>query len=304
MNDILLNKVTIVTVTFNSSIVIRNFIESCPNSIGRIIVVDNSSSDNTSEIVNNIDRKNIHFVKNNENVGFGAACNVGFDLAETDFVLVSNPDTKLSCDAIIRLIETAEASPGAGIVAPALYNEGRPLRSWDVDQLRRGSLQRKRTSEPWPEGPICADFVSGACMLFRRNMGFRFDEDFFLYFEDDDICASVRNSGSYIILDPVSKVFHAGGASSVASAHLEFFKTRHMANSRLRYIQKHAGMNSAKRKFMSYFLLFSSKMIGHFFSLQFRKLNRDVAALRGSLDWFMEAPTRRSPDRGSAAPLR
>jgi GT2 family glycosyltransferase len=302
MNELILKKVTIVTVTFNSSMIIRNFIESCPESVAQIIVIDNCSSDNTVEISNNIERKNISVIKNHKNMGFGAACNVGLDLAETDFVLISNPDTKLSCDAIIRLIETAEASPGAGIVAPALYNEGRPVRSWDVDQLRRGSLQRKRTSEPWPEGPICADFVSGACMLFRRNMGFRFDGDFFLYFEDDDICASVRNAGRYIVLDPSAKVFHAGGASSVASVQLEFFKARHMAHSRLRYIQKHASMDFARKKFMFYFLLSSSKMIGHFLSLQFRKLNRDVAALRGSLDWFKETLTRRSRDRGSAAP--
>ena len=169
--------------------------------------------------------------------------------AETEFVLLANPDTRLEATTIERLIAAADAFPDAAILAPILCDEdGARVRSWDVEQFHRRKLSRRRDAEPWPEGPLCAEFLSGACMLLRASEGLRFDEAFFLFYEDDAICAAARARGRALVLVPDAVMHHAGGGSSAPSQALSAFKARHMAWSRLHYTASMRGADAARRE--------------------------------------------------------
>jgi len=171
-------RVSLISVAYNSAGALRGLLASVPPGLG-VIIVDNASSDDSVAVA---EAAGARVIRNAANLGFGAGCNIGMNAAETEFVLLANPDTRLDGAALAQLVAAADAFPDAAILAPMLCDEsGVRVRSWDVEQLHRRKLARKRGAEPWPEGPLCAEFLSGACMLLRASEGLRFNEDFFLF---------------------------------------------------------------------------------------------------------------------------
>ena len=278
-----LARVCVVTVAYNSASALRGMLGSVPVGLA-VIVVDNASRDDSAAVA---EAAGARVIRNAANLGFGAGCNIGMAAAETEFVLLANPDTRLDAGAIARLVAAADAFPDAAILAPTLCDEsGERVRSWDVEQLHRRKLSRKRGAEPWPEGPLCAEFLSGACMLLRASDGLRFDEDFFLFYEDDAICAAARAKGRSLVLVPDAVMHHAGGGSSAPSQALSAFKARHMAWSRLHYMALMRGSAAARREAWGRVWHHASKAFGHGLTLRFEKLRADVAGLGGTLAWL------------------
>ncbi|MFN9091396.1 MAG: glycosyltransferase, partial [Alphaproteobacteria bacterium] len=247
-------------------------------------VVDNASADDSAAVAEGAGAR---VIRNGANLGFGAGCNIGMAAAASEFVLLANPDTRLDGAAIARLVAAADAFPDAAILAPMLCDEtGARVRSWDVEQHHRRLLTRKRDAEPWPEGPLCAEFLSGACLLLRVSEGLRFDEAFFLFYEDDAICAAARAKGRALVLVPDAVMYHAGGGSSAPSKALSAFKARHMAWSRLHYVALMRGDDAARREAWARVGHHSAKALGHGFTLRFDKLRADVAGLGGTIAWL------------------
>jgi GT2 family glycosyltransferase len=258
-------------------------LEGVPPGLG-VIVVDNASRDDSAAVA---EAAGARVIRNTANLGFGAGCNIGIDAAEAEFVLLANPDTRLDAVAIAQLVAAADAFPDAAILAPMLCDEsGERVRSWDVEQLHRRKLSRKRGAEPWPEGPLCAEFLSGACMLLRASDGLRFDEAFFLFYEDDAICAAARAKGRALVLVPGAVVHHAGGDSSAPSQALSSFKARHLAWSRLHYMVLMRGSAAARREASARVWHHAGKAFGHALTLRLDKLRSDLAGLRGTLAWM------------------
>jgi GT2 family glycosyltransferase len=278
-----LARLCVVTVAYNSAAALRGMLGSVPPGLG-VIVVDNASRDDSAAVA---EAAGARVIRNAANLGFGAGCNIGLAAAETEFVLLANPDTRLDAGAIARLVAAADAFPDAAILAPMLCDEdGARVRSWDVEQLHRRKLSRKRGAEPWPEGPLCAEFLSGACMLLRASDGLRFDEAFFLFYEDDAICAAARAKGRSLVLVPDAVMHHAGGGSSAPSQALSAFKARHLAWSRLHYMALMRGREAARREAWARVWHHASKALGHGLTLRFEKLRADLAGLRGTLAWL------------------
>lgn len=278
-----LGRVCVVTVAYNSASALRGLLGSVPEGLA-VIVVDNASGDDSAAVA---EAAGARVIRNAANLGFGAGCNVGMAAAETEFVLLANPDTRLEAAAIARLVAAADAFPDAAILAPTLCDEdGARVRSWDVEQLHRRKLSRKRGAEPWPDGPLCAEFLSGACMLLRASDGLRFNEDFFLFYEDDAICAAARAKGRSLVLVPEAVVNHAGGGSSSPSRALSAFKARHMAWSRLHYMALMRGSGAAQREAWARVWHHGTKALGRALTLRFDKLRADLAALGGTLAWL------------------
>lgn len=256
---------------------------SVPPGLG-VIVVDNASADDSPAVA---EAAGARVIRNGANLGFGAGCNIGMNAAEAEFVLLANPDTRLDGAAIARLVAAADAFPDAAILAPMLCDEtGARVRTWDVEQLHRRKLARKRDAEPWPEGPLCAEFLSGACLLLRASEGLRFDEAFFLFYEDDAICAAARAKGRGLVLVPDAVMHHAGGGSSAPSKALSAFKARHMAWSRLHYMALMRGGLAARREAWARVWHHGGKAVGHGMTLRLDKLRADVAGLGGTLAWL------------------
>jgi GT2 family glycosyltransferase len=231
---------------------------------------------------------------NATNPGFGAAANQGLDAARTDLALLANPDARLSAEAVAALLAAAEAFPGHRLLAPLLLDEaGRAVRSWNAGQARRRHLPRAREGEPWPEGPACVEFASGACLLFRPGDGLRFDPGFFLFYEDDDLCH--RAGGALLV--PAARVAHAGGRSSAPRPGVAWRKARAMAFSRLRFAALHGGGPGAARREAARRLLHHlGKAAGHALTLRGAKLRADLAGLAGTLAWLRGAARDHRPD--------
>ncbi len=286
-----LARVTVVTVTYASAAEIGAFLASVPGGMP-VVVVNNASPDATAAAVRAA-RPAASLIDLPENLGFGAGCNRGLDKVATEFALLANPDARLTAEAVATLVATAEAFPDAKLVAPLILDEaGRPGRSWNAIQRRRGSLPRRREAEPWPEGPFCAEYASGACLLLRPASGLRFDEAFFLFHEDDDLCARA----GHVLVQPAAGVAHAGGRSSGGGGRIARLKAWHMAWSRLRFTALHGGgPAAARREGQARLRHHAGKALGHLLTLQPRKCGTDLAALSGTLAWLRGQPARARP---------
>ena len=274
-------RLSVVIVTYRSAGVIAEALRALPEA-AEIIIVDNASPDDTVAAARAA-RPGAIILEQAENRGFGAGCNAGIEAASRELILLLNPDGRIATSALGALIVAADAFRDAAILAPSLLDDdGRPVRSWDAGQVRRRVLPRDRRAEPWPVGPFCVDFVSGACMLLRRADGLRFDEGFFLYYEDDDLCASARAMGRSIIVVPAARAGHAGGRSSAPSRRVAWRKAYHMAWSRQRFLEKHGGRPDATGRLRHH----AGKALGHALMLRGGRVWTDIAGICGTLAWL------------------
>lgn len=238
--------VTVVIVTFNSGAVIGPCLESIPANV-KVSVVDNASADDSVQRIQ-AQRPDAHIIQSPENLGFGRAMNLAIEQADTEFVLLLNPDARLAVGAIETLVEKAASYPDAAILAPVLYHpDGEQQTSYRTDVFKRAATVGEYIE---PAADICTDMVTGAVMLWRmsdmREIGF-FDENFFFTYEDDDICMRVRLAGKSLVVVPEATVVHDPGTSTPPSAALTLRKTRYVMTSRLCFERKYRGVAAARR---------------------------------------------------------
>jgi len=274
--------VTAILVAYNSERIIAPAIAAllAESAISKIIVVDNCSQDGIRATLKR-DFPKVTLIENLHNTGFGPANNIALAKVETDYALLCNPDAVMNAGAVEKLLDTASLYPEAAILAPALYNERGQLHHSFKRNLfdRENTLTRKIEAE----GEICADFVSGAVMLFNmplmRKVGF-FDPNIFLYYEDDDICLRVRAAGHSIIYVPSAHAMHLMGASAGAhNSESEFFKQKHMAWSRLYIEEKYRGREAAQELVVRLQKKFAIKLT--LYRLQWNRLR--IARYKGRL---------------------
>ena len=224
-------RVTIVVVTHNSADVLGDCLASIElHGAGALtIVVDNASSDRTCEIARAAPR--VTLVESSENEGFSKANNHGLKAIHTEFALVLNPDARLTSSSLAELMAAADRNEASAVIGPkTIYGDGRPqvsfgpdltlLSEWGQGRLVKGV----KASKPWATLRLRAltseeqavDWVSGSCMLLRmakaKEVGF-FDERYFLYEEDADLCLRLRKKGAIVVFAPKALVVHELGTS-------------------------------------------------------------------------------------------
>jgi N-acetylglucosaminyl-diphospho-decaprenol L-rhamnosyltransferase len=218
--------VDVVIVTFQSA----DWIERCVNSVlsqvgvGRIVVVDNGSSDTTASVVHAFGDR-VTFVPLGTNRGFGAAANRGIAATATDVVLLLNPDLLLD-DGAIGNLRTALENPALGLAGPEVRNMDGTMypsaRSFPnlIGSAGHGFLGLFWASNPWSQKylrPGRVDWISGTAMMIRRTAFERiggFDESYFMYVEDVDLCWRLRECGFAVALVDDASVRHAIGGST------------------------------------------------------------------------------------------
>ena len=229
-------RVSIVIVTHNSADVLGDCLASielhAPEA--RAIVVDNASADSSVELARSFPFVTV--IRSDENEGFSKANNRALRDIETDFALILNPDARLTSSTIPQLLEAAERLPEAAALGPrTVHEDGRPQVSFGPDlDLIAEYRQRKlvkgvkagdpRALQEWSTATADereADWVSGSCMLMRvpaaRDAGF-FDERYFLYEEDADLCLRLRQAGRKVMFIPQAVVVHELGTSMAKSS--------------------------------------------------------------------------------------
>ena len=244
-----MHPISVVTVTYNSSTILPAMLESLPDDVFAV-VVDNGSTDvlTTADVV---EAHGAQFVRNDENVGFGRACNQGARLVETELVLFLNPDTVVGDRALDLLARAANLYPKASAFNPAIEGtNGRPLfrRSSTIDP------RSWRLPKGWPNEDREVSVLSGAALLVRRHLFESvsgFDPEIFLYHEDDDLCLRLRESFGPLMFVRAARVIHQAGRSSgrdPATANLKGF---HMGHSRVYASLKHGKPLAFERAILS-----------------------------------------------------
>jgi N-acetylglucosaminyl-diphospho-decaprenol L-rhamnosyltransferase len=210
------------------------------------IVVDNASSDGTPALAEGLGAR---IIRNIKNEGFGRANNIGIAAADSPLVLVINPDVVLEAGAGAALVDASDRYPDAALLAPRIVEpDGRLF--FQSRSLLAAYLTNP-TGEPCaPDGDCCAPFLSGACLLIRRDLFLTvggFDETIFLFYEDDDLCRRLAGAGHALVHVHAAVARHARGASSRPRPGRIFTSRWHQAWSRAYVSRKYALANPAWR---------------------------------------------------------
>ena len=240
-------EVSVIIVSYNTRELLRECIESilCEQGDGlavEVIVVDNASADGSAAMV--AERfPQVRLIANPDNRGFGAACNQGMEVARGRYALILNADIRAQPGALQRLVGFMDAHPDAAVCGGQLrYPDGRiqpscarELTLWWVfceQSLLAKLFPRTRLfggywRTHWDfRATIETEQVMGACMMLRRPLP-RFDEDYFLYCEDTDLCYRVRQAGGkiYYVHDAVF-VHHLGASGESQRAQMVIYYNR------------------------------------------------------------------------------
>ena len=202
-----------------------------PRELWEVIVVDNNSGDGSVEMVAS-EFPDVRLVANRENLGFGRANNQAFPLSRSRYVLLLNPDTVVLDHAADRMVAAMEADPDIGALGCSLLNTdgsfqrwtgGNPPRMMNVlchflllyRLLPAFVLPPPLYLESKPVKDVEVGWVSGACMLLRRSaLGPAiFDERFFIYGEDLELCDRLRLGDWKVVYTPAVRIVHHEGRS-------------------------------------------------------------------------------------------
>jgi N-acetylglucosaminyl-diphospho-decaprenol L-rhamnosyltransferase len=234
------DKVTAIVVTHDSARVLEGCVAALRAAGAGILVIDNASADGSVALAESL---GVKVVPSMRNEGYGRGNNLGIDIADTPYVLVVNPDVAVEPGAVAALIEVAERHPDAGIVAPQIVEpSGRVF--FQPQSLLASVLTNPAGKLAIPEDEACVPFVSGACLLIRREIFLDiggFDTEIFLFYEDDDLCRRMMDADHAVIYAPQAVVRHRRGKSSASRPGRIFTARWHLAWSRC-YVSRKYGL--------------------------------------------------------------
>lgn len=196
-----------------------------------IIIVDNASTDNSIEVV----RKkfpNITYILNESNLGFGKAHNIALKKAKNEYLLILNPDSKILKGTLKHMLSFMEENPNVGAASALVEKEDgsmdlashrgfpTPWASFLYYVLGNDSLYHLKNRDLSKTHEV--DSIVGAFFLTRKSIlekvGY-FDEDYFMYGEDLDLCLRIKNAGYRVMYVPEVKILHYKGVSSGLKKH-------------------------------------------------------------------------------------
>lgn len=252
-----IKKVSVIIVNYNTS----KLVHDCINSIYKhtkqiefveIIVVDNNSLNDNLELLRN--DKRFLFIELNKNIGFGKANNKGREFATGEFLFFLNPDIILLNDAITILAKYLEENRDVAVVGGNLYDMNmKPTHSYrylfpslftEIDLSCKRILSRffltKNYEFNYSGNPLEVSYITGADLMVRTDIfdsvG-KFDPDFFMYYEETDLCHRIKAIGFSIKSIPNAKMIHLEGKSFNVSIERE----KRNLNGRYLYFHKHYG---------------------------------------------------------------
>ncbi|MCL5104332.1 MAG: glycosyltransferase family 2 protein [Armatimonadetes bacterium] len=297
-------RLSIIIVNWNTRELLLRCVESIRQSIKglshEIIVIDNGSTDGSVEAVR-ARFPDAHLIANDTNLGFAAANNLGLEKATGEIVLLLNPDTTVPPDAIGSMLDFLSGHPEVGIVGPRLVgSDGEPqissfgmfpsvteaalhaLRIWRIaprSSLAKRFLVRPEEGEDW----AYAAHLLGACLLMPRKVIDEiggFDEGFFLFLEETDLCCRARKAGYKLAYYTGASIVHLGEQS------MQNILNRSgglYIRSYNRFCAKH-GMGLAQRLLVNGFLVVGSFVEAGMGVVKYRSLRRAKNSL-GAL-WY------------------
>ncbi len=214
----------------------------------QVVLVDNHSTDETVKLTRQ-QYPTVHIIENNKNLGFAAGCNVGIRYAieqQADYVFLFNNDAIAPINLLDRLISEAQQLPRLGMLTPILSYIDNPHLLWFA-----GSYRHKLTLEAMSFGPLgprqnkfpekteTVDYIFGTAVLIPTQVFHQvglFDERFFLYYEDMDLCLRMQTKDYLLYVTPHVVVQHGVSASTQTLSTIRYY---HKARSSILFFRKH-----------------------------------------------------------------
>lgn len=218
------NKLSFIIVTWNTD----KITQKCVGSINKyipnqeIIVVDNASSDKTVDILKKI--KNVKIIKNKSNLGFAKANNIGLKSATSDYVVFINSDIELIDNSLLKMVDFLKKNSQIGLIGPQFLNPDKTIQAsvfppqTALNAFKEFWLGKMAYSKyiPKTKNPIEVSYISGGCVAinkkFFKKVG-KWNEKYFFYFEDMDLCRQVAKFNKKIFYYPNCQVIHRHGVS-------------------------------------------------------------------------------------------
>ena len=256
--DLNLEKITFIIVTYNSENVIKNCLNSLPTKASKIIIENSSNKELKKDLENNYD--NIKVILS-ENKGMGTSNNLGIKMCETQYAYILNPDIILKKDAFDRVCHSLNTADDFAIASPINFDSNFPNY-----RLKKNNLKKENLLE--------VESVDGFSMILNKKK-FKdnkfFDENFFLFLENDDLCLRVRKKNEKIYVIKNAFIDHKGfsSVSKVDVRELEYLRNWHWMWSKFYFNKKNFGffdafikislnLFSACFKYLLYLLIFNS----------------------------------------------
>lgn len=263
-------KLSIVIVSYNG----REHLRKCLASLSRylddpeceVIVVDNASRDGSAAMVAD-EFPQARLFALPTNTGFAAGANHGFHESKGEAIVFLNPDSEVASDVFGPMLDYLRAHPQIGILAPKLVDEDGSLQLscrrfpgfatalFNRYSLLTRLLPRNRFSSrylltDWDHNSISeVDWVSGACMMVRRSLLDEigpFDEGYFMYIEDVDLCRRAHRAGYQVVYFPDATVTHRiGGSSRTVEARSIVERHRSMWRYYKKYLRRNPVLDAA-----------------------------------------------------------
>ena len=219
------DKITVVINTFNSEEKINQCLNSLDSKV-KVIIIENSNNENFKK---EIEKKylNVNCYLTGQNLGYAKGNNLGLSKVQTDYALILNPDTTLQKDTLDRLLITANKYKEFSVIGPAKQDEYSQL---DLNKDENEVFQ--------------VNSLKGFAMFFNmkhfKEIGF-FDENFFIYLEEIDLCKKLKKENKKIYLDKKVIIKHIGGSSHNENINFEMELSRnwHWMWSSFYFYRKH-----------------------------------------------------------------
>jgi len=206
-----------------------------------VAILENGSGDDLSEFDNRVslERMEIHTLQ--KNLGFGGGHNYLAKQGDARYLFFLNPDTKIVKPQTVQSLMQRVVESRAQIIGPRLVTERGTTQKWDHGELYgwKAWLTLNSGNSYWCERKeiVPAAWVSGAALLIEKkwfdDLG-GFDENFFLYKEEEELCWRLRAMGGKVVYDPTISLFHHVGVVAKKSEHLrkstDYFLQKHFRN--------------------------------------------------------------------------
>ncbi len=244
------DKITIIITTFHSEKKILNCLKSIDSKI-KVIVIENS---NNLNFKNDIEKNfvNVECVLAGKNLGYAKGNNLGLSKVKSQYALILNPDATLEQNTIENFLKSANLLKDFAIIGPARQKEF----SKEINEFQKDKIFE-------------TEYLKGFAMFLNLDqftgIGF-FDENFFIYLEEIDLCKRLRKENKKIFLDSNIKINHLGGSSHDESVDFEMELSRnwHWMWSKFYFNKKHYGFFNA---FIKGFFGFITSIIKFLFFL-------------------------------------
>ncbi len=238
--------ISIIIVNYNSAKVIKTCLDSILSQRGvdfEIIVVDNSSHDNSLELIANYDKR-VMLIENHRNVGFGRANNIGFKYARGRYVYLINPDACLqTSDDLQCLMRLMQEHPKYGLLGTRIVNTDGSKET----ESKFCYPGEKKIKPRFANLPGDIAWVLGASMFMRRDIYDEvggFDEDYFLYAEEADLCLRIRELGYQIAHTDEVTIKHIGAVSERTNG--EYGRWCNKQKGKYTFYRKHYDLEQSK----------------------------------------------------------